>query len=532
MKISKFPLKIVMNGFFICLLAAVIFSCSSKSDLASHIPKDANFVAAFDMKSVGLKSMDFKEILTVDNIKKAFASLGNQDTTSNDLKNTGIDFLNKAYFFVQATDNSQYNGAIVAALSDAKKFEDFIKKNENAVVTDEGNYKVASMPEQKGIIVAWNTNELIALFGDSVQKETILAIANQKEGESLASNSDSFKELEDKHTDVALWASFESFEKLIPPGTMPASNMNLKETFLTASCNFEDGQIVVDTKYYTNKEMAEKFAFIKQNVSNEVADALPGKSVIGMFGFALDMDKVYGYLEQEKLVEMYDPTSSQMTGLTLKEFLTMLTGDIAVTLNGIEMTDVKAMDWTTGQEVTRKQPQPDYCAVLGIANKEKATQLLGHLEQSGMLTKVNNYYTFQNKVFVVEKGSSIIITGTESMNQFALDGNGDKLDAKLVTMLTSNASSFYINPNNIPESVYAGNPIMASGMKDSQFEDLTITSSTVIDNVATGQMVIRFKEKGVNSLITLSRMSKKYGEAIQEAAVAAKLQEGQQTVSN
>jgi hypothetical protein len=511
MKIQK-PLSVLVNGCYIFLSALAVFSCGSKSELSNHIPKDANVVMAFDVKSMSLKALDFKQMLSFENIREALGSLGTNDTTENSFENSGIDFLNKAYFFMKTNENGQY-GAAVAALSDASKFETFIKNaDSDLVVTQEGDFKFA-VSEAEKMAVAWNATKAILLFGGDNPKETLSFLANLKDEESLGSQSKTFDDLENQAADISLWVSFEGLDKLVPQYGMANPGINLAETFLTAACNFEDGQIVIDSKYISNEEMSEKFAFVKPSVSEQVAGQLPGKSVVGMLGFALDMEMVYAYLEEQNLIEAYGASSSQMTGLTVKEFLTMLTGDIAVTVNGMEMKEVKSINWATGEEIMRKQPEPDYCAIFGIAEKERASQMLAKFAENGMLTKTDNYYSFQDKLFVIEKEGSLVLTGTAATKQFILDGTGEKLNDELKGMLTGNATSIYVNPNNVSEEVYAyGSPLVGSNIKNSEVEDILFTSSTVKDNVTDSKILIRFRAKDENSLVTLGRISKKISE--------------------
>jgi hypothetical protein len=500
------------NGLIVVMLSALVMvSCSKESKLATHIPKDATGVVTFNVKSLALKSMDFKEILSLDNLKKVFTNL--DDSVSTAIRNSGIDFLNKAYLFGKVEDAGQPYGAAIIALTDAAKFEQFVKNaNKSVAVTKEGAYSIASFDEK--LMLGWNETELIVLLGSN-DKEALLKLANLKKEESLAANSDTFKELEKQDADIACWMSFEAFQKFVPQAGIPTANINLKETFMTATCNFEDGQVVVDTKYQGNEEMLKKFNFIKDNVSSEVAGAMPGKSVIGMLGFALDMDKMYAYLEAEKLTESMGAGATQMTGLSAKDALAMFSGDLAVTVNGVSMKEVKRLNWNTGEEYVSSEPEFDYYAVLGIANKENASKVLNKFVEQGMLTKTGDVYSFQDKIFVIEKGNTLAITGSESLKQFAVDGSGEKLSSDLSGLLTSNASSMYVNLTNIPDTFYAGeNAKLGEHVKNTSIDDITATGSNVKDNTSTGKFVVRFKDKGENSLLTLTKIAKKYSEMI------------------
>jgi hypothetical protein len=502
----------VRNGLIVVMLSAfAMVSCSKESKLATHIPKDATGVVSFNVKSLALKSMDFKELMSVDNLKKVFTDL--DDSVATAIRNSGIDLLNKAYIFGKSEEAGQPYGAAILALTDAAKFEEFVKKaNKNATITKEGAITIASFDEKA--ILGWNETELIILIGSN-DKEKLMNLVNLKKEESLAANNDTFKDLEGQEADVAFFLNFEPFEKYGAQTGMPMANFNLKETFMTATCNFEDGQVVVDTKYTGNDEMVKKFNFMKGNVGDEVIAALPGKTVIGMASFAIDMDKVYTYLEGEKLTESVAAPTTQMTGLTVKEALSMFTGDMAATVNGVTMKEVKHLNWGTGEEYIAQEPEFDYLAVLGIANKENAGKVLNTFVEQGMLTKEGNVYSFQGKIFIVEKGNTLSITGSESLKQFAIDGSGEKLNSELAGLMSGNGSTMYVNLSNIPETFYQGtNAPMGEHVKNIAIEDITATGSALNGKTSTGHFVVRFKAKDENSLLTITKIAKKYGDMI------------------
>jgi hypothetical protein len=238
---------------------------------------------------------------------------------------------------------------------------------------------------------------------------------------------------------------------------------------------------------------------------------IPGQTVIGLLAFSFDPAKVYDHLEREKLVDMYDPSVNQMAGMTTKELLTLFTGDIAMTVNDVKSKEVLGVDMK-GQMITRKTPEPQYCAVLGIANKEKLHQLLDGFAQKGLLSQMGDYYIVQNKVFIIEKGPAIVITGADETLQSIKQGNGVKLSPELEAMLTGNASSFYLNLQNIPETAYQdAGAKMGENIKNSQVEVVEIIASTVKDNVSTGKLTVKFRQKNQNALITLGQISKEFG---------------------
>src|SRR5690606_5986364 len=142
------------------------------------------------------------------------------------------------------------------------------------------------------------------------------------------------------------------------------------------------------------------------------------------------------------------------------------------------------------------EPRPDYYAVIGVADKAKVSGLLSRFAENGMLTKNDNYYALQNELFIIEKGNAIILTGTESMKQFALEGNGEKLNAELTGMLTGNACSLYFNISNIPSDFYTtAGALVKDNIEESKVESVSATGSTMTNNTSTAKIVITFKDK-------------------------------------
>jgi hypothetical protein len=513
MQFFKSPLKSIQYGLCLLACAVLLASCGDDSKLTRHIPKDAAGVLALDMKSLALKSTDFQEILKLDNLKKLFET--SDDSVGQVFRNTGIDFINKGYIFARGTEPGKGYGAAVVALSDAAAFETFIKKlNTEATVTEEGGIKYAEL--KNNTFVAWNRTEAIFVLADENAKESAVSLANLKKEESIAGVK-TFDEVEAKEADIAFWMNMEAIQTLIPqsPYAPATTQMNLKDSYVTAVCNFEDGQIVFDGTTYANEEMAKKYNLLKPTVKSEIIQTLPGSSVIAIAGFGIDMSAFAAYLESEKLLEGADPLIEAQTGLTSKELLAMLDGNIALSLNGLTMKEVSQMNYMTGEETLVNAPDFDYSVVLGIANKETANKLLTKFTEAGMLTKSDKFYAMQNEIFIIEKGDAFVITHTEARRQAFLDGSGEKLNSDLSGLFASNAGAMYVNTNNIPADFLTGeNAPIGTHLAKLTFEDITYTSSAMKDNVSTSRFVIRFKTKDENSLITISKIVKGYSESM------------------
>ncbi|HXA00606.1 MAG TPA: DUF4836 family protein, partial [Cytophagaceae bacterium] len=154
-----------LNNLFICLLALVVLACGKKSEQVKLIPKDAHAVVAIDVKSMGLKTMDFKKMFSLSFLKKEKTS---KDSLAEKIKSSGIDLLQTAYVFGNAPhETSKGYYAIAFSLSDAGKFEDMLKKeSKDMIVAADGDLKIAAK-EGENSMIGWNKNTAIVIGMDS-----------------------------------------------------------------------------------------------------------------------------------------------------------------------------------------------------------------------------------------------------------------------------------------------------------------------------------------------------------------------------
>lgn len=512
MSFSRLPLKSIYYGLCLIACATVFASCGDDSKLTRHIPKDAAGVLALDIKSLALKSLDFQEILKTENIKKMFQS--SDDSVSKVFRNAGIDFMDKGYMFAKGTEAGKGYGAAVVALSDAAAFETFVKKiNTAAAVSEEGGIRTAELKD--GVVVAWNKTEAIFVIADQNGKETALTLANLKKEESVVGVA-TFAEVEKLDADISFWMNLDGIQSLVPqsPYGPVTPQVNFKDSYVTATCNFEDGQIVIEGKTFANEEMAKTYNLLLPTVKTEIVQAVPGSSVIALAGFGIDMSALEKYLESQNLLQAYDPLVQQQTGLTAKEILAMFDGNFAISVNGVTMKEVPQVDYMTGEETLVQSPDFDYSVVIGIANKETANKLLTQFTEAGMLTKSDKYYAVGKEVFLVEKGDAFVVAHTEARRDATIEGKGEKLNADLSGLFAANAGAMYVNTNNIPAEFFTGgNAPLGMHLSNMLLEDITYTSSAMKDKVSTSRFVVRLKSKDENSLITITRIMKSYSES-------------------
>lgn len=526
------PFSRINSLLAVLVMVCALFSCSKAPEHVKHIPKDANIVLSVDVKSLGLKSMDFKEILSLNNLKKSFS--GNKsakDSTLEKFKNSGIDLLNTAYLFGSASpeDNNVYGGLVIA-LSDAEKFAKFLKQeNEKAEISSEGDLQIATSKDEEGLVVAWNKNTAIAVFQGKESgvkaKERAVSFFNLKKEETLAENKN-FTNLLKQSADISLWMNFEKLGKFAAKEQPYFASVDFKDTYFNATCNFEKGQMLINSKGYYNKSVADKLYFSKAGLSKEVAEAAPAKSLIAALGLGLDMNKIYATLEASKLTGELD-AQAQMFGLSGKDMFSMLSGDVLATFNGVTMKDVSKIDFLTGQEVMSREPSPEFSLVIGIADKTKLAALLSSLEKTGMIVKKDNGYSIAgDQMFLVDKGSYVVLT-SPSLKQSVIDGNGEKLNGEAAEMYSKdNNGGLYLNmataATALPEELFSFlGKSYKKDLENSSLESVVFTGSDMKDYVVEGKCVVNFKNKDQNSLITLAKETDNLAAKTQELTGAS-----------
>jgi hypothetical protein len=498
------------SKLFICILALIVLACGKKSEHVKLIPKDAHAVVAIDVKSMGLKTMDFKKIFSMSFLKKEKTS---KDSVAEKIKNSGIDLLQTAYVFGNAThETSKGYYAATFSLSNAENFENMLKKeSKEMVVSSEGDLKIAVKEGEKSMI-GWNKGTAIILGMDSGStadlKAKLVSLFNTKSEECLLETNQIFKDLQNEKSDLTVWMDFENLGKAAANLHSSAAGIKMKDSYMTAILNFENGQIVLDSKYYDNNEESKKYKEVfKDNVSSDVISNVPGQTVMGMLSLAIDMKKLYVVLDNQKLLEEVKKNAEQSgMGLTADQLFDIFSGDFVASLNGVQMVEENGFDYTTGEPVTRKVPSPDYAFTAGISNKENLTKILDFMVKGGMAVQNENVYVFMDKFTLTNKGN-VAVFSTPSAFSEKLSKTSEKLADDISKTASDNSFSLYVNLAKLPSEVMAMAGPGQSFLEKSPIESICITGSKINQTVSTGKIVIAMKKKDENSLVVLSQAS-------------------------
>ncbi|MEN8121203.1 MAG: DUF4836 family protein [Bacteroidota bacterium] len=163
-----------IKQFISIILLLVTFSSLQAQDLINLVPKETFFTGMLDINQINTKAK-LEELIKLPllekmdkEIKEVFTDFIEEDSSNYlDLNKYGINTNSKSYFYAN-TDRKVFYGALIVALSDEARFENFIKfltdnKKNNAIIATD-NYKYI---DTKDVKIVWNTNTA-SIFGLSI----------------------------------------------------------------------------------------------------------------------------------------------------------------------------------------------------------------------------------------------------------------------------------------------------------------------------------------------------------------------------
>ena len=365
MKNMQAPFRFFL-GFI--LIISLLTSCNTPSpNEAKYIPKDASAVLVIDPKNLHDKLE--KSGINMDTLINRLFQRNAVDTADRkhfyEIKDdAGINWESKIFFFgLQSTD--QTNASVInlmAGISDATKFESFLKKQSffvNKSVQKEKGFSYILFNNES--MISWN--ESIAI-GSSYQnkikpiydtvamkfivpekannekemKAEVYKYFNQKESESLSSV-DAFGKLFQSKSDGYAFSSTNRYLSIL--GSMPLQLPKLeelvKDNYIASTLSFEDGKIVATATTYTNpflSSILKRYAGPTVNLS--LIENYPSEN-INMIMMASFNPEIFGGVLKQLEVEGLVNNFIEKTGFTSQELYKTLKGDIAVVVSDLQM---------------------------------------------------------------------------------------------------------------------------------------------------------------------------------------------------
>ncbi len=543
MKNMQNPFRFFL-GFL--LLTGLLTSCNNQAPKeAKYIPKDASAVLVIDPKNLHDKLE--KSGINMDTLINRLFQRNAVDTSDRkhfyEIKDgAGINWEGKMFFFgLQSTD--QTNASVInlmAGLSDATKFETFLKKQSffvNKAVQKEKGYSYIILNNNS--MISWNESIIVGSsyqnkikpFYDTVtmkfivpekannekeMKAEVNKYFTQKESESLASI-DAFGKMFQSKSDGYAFSSTNRYLSIL--GSMalqlPKLEELVKDNYIASTLSFEDGKIVATATTYTNpflSSILKRYAGPTVNLS--LIENYPSEN-INMIMMASFNPEIFGGVLKQLEVEGLVNNFMEKTGFTSKELYKTLKGDIAVVVSDLQMPskDLKVKNDST-LTIERKPlgkmifnaPIGDPVAFTKIMNKAVE---LGYFSKNGSIYSAGKLMSFMGMYMHADDKNLIIASDSLTYVQYISNKNKAVISNDALNMFKGKSAIAYIDiANTIKGFLNNQNGDYKNSLVTAKetFKDLIISSDNFDGNSLKGKFEIRLNNEKQNSLVTLTSL--------------------------
>ncbi|RBL93561.1 DUF4836 family protein [Chitinophaga flava] len=554
--------RTISKVLLIAVTAAVaLSSCSKVPDVSKHIPKTASVVVDLNAKEITQKLAT--NGLTMD---KIFSAVQTKDTANDvmnawkDAENSGIDL--KGHFFVSFVFNGQpeehksYLSA-TASLSDADKFEAFLKKSKKNFSLKTGNeFKYAVEEDNKGV-VAWNKSTVIYIAAfdpeeglnkynpagtpglpgvddgeiaadsavatpaaltsgdDEITKSLITEVDHlfHLKKDETAGSIEPFAKLLKANADMGVFVNAEAISNSGRFAMIPANVKKLMEgTFYTGIVNFEKGKIVANGSYYMGKEVASIYKkYGKKEIDMSMLKKYPSQNITGFVSYAFDFHMIGEIIKSTGMDGIVNMFLASKSGLAMDDILNAFEGQLTYVASdfGIQKKESKYFPGEFTEE-----PSAKWIFSLKVGNKDAFTKVMTSPMLKEIFTKEGDHYVLSNPIMaagmpplsITEK---YITVGSDSvLLQDYLAGKGSiKLPEGIEGKIKGSMMGGYVDLEKIITSIPeekaddADRPMLVK--LKGLMKDMTMVTKPANGDVSESEVILNFKNKDENSLVQL-----------------------------
>ncbi|MEX1201691.1 MAG: DUF4836 family protein [Ferruginibacter sp.] len=392
-------LKAFQTVLFVFALSLLVVSCSKKSNTqGKNIPANAAVVVIVNGATISaklpwgeVKQNEMYQILAMDSTMSSIAksALDNPD-------NTGIDSKKDLIFFMVKDSSGAYVGA-TGTLKDETTFKAYntatltkgiaAEKDGVQFITDRTTS--VSWTKEKFIIVfdapqISEANQFNTMMMDDTSTtqvnnnlrnvEAVAASLYQLEEKKSLAKNEKFSELMGSKADIHFWmnteALYESDASLSDLSMLNISKL-YKDSYSTATVNFENGQINIDSKIYSSKEMSDIFKkYSGANINKDIIQRLPAKDVAVLFAMNYKPEGLKKFIELTGLEGLINIGASQL-GFNVDDFIKSHNGELL-----LAVTDIK-IDSMFGT------PNPNVLFSSGVGDKTSFDKIVNAAQKEG-----------------------------------------------------------------------------------------------------------------------------------------------------
>jgi hypothetical protein len=441
------------------MLVAVflLVSCSSndKSGLTA-IPKNAGMVLVFNGKSLSEKS-GVKDFTQTKAYKKMLEEMSPEDMQHlnrfnyilKDVNETGIGINDEFMMFAAMQDQNLLVG-INFKVKDRAKLETLMKTivddpETEVVIAEEAGISTMLLPDNEGIF-CWDDNQLLLMGGEDLETTDLGAMARnllQQGASSSIQANPHFENFYKNKKDISFWMDYSLIEQNMPPAQqmMMAAQMpfTMKGMYVSAFAEFKNGAVVISYESELNnqmKKLMEEYPIIKDEFDMDALKVIPENSLANM-ELAFNFYEYYQllmslYKDKQINFDQYTGQFEQQLGMTIEEFLKGFSGEMAISVHGLQMTEKTRKDFQfidgelIEQETTALEPEVLFSTVIRFS-EDKVWDLIDTKISEMGLTKENGIYTIPNTeiYFVYDAKNLLVSNDMELIGTVAENGEID-----------------------------------------------------------------------------------------------------------
>jgi hypothetical protein len=529
-------------------LACLLTACSNHAPKeAKYIPKDVSAVLVVDPKNLHDKLE--KSGINMDTLINRLFQRNAVDTADRakfyEIKDAaGINWNENIFFFAMQNAEPKQSESnvlnLIAGISDASKFEAFLKKQPyflNKAVQKEKNYSYIIMNSES--MIAWNESNVIGSTYQSKVKPVYDTIAmkfivpekanlekemkaevnkyfTQKESESLASV-DAFGKMFQTKSDGYAFSSTNRYLSIL--GSMPLQLPKLeelvKDNYIASTLSFEDGKIVATATTYTNpfvSSILKKYAGPTVNLS--LIENYPSEN-INMIMMASFNPEIFGGILKQLEVEGLVNNFMEKTGFSSQDLYKTLKGDIAVVVSDLQMPskDLKVKNDSTLTVERKPLGKMIFNAPVGnpiafAKIMDKAVEL-GYFTKNGTVYSAGNLMRFMGMYLHADDKNLIIASDSITYAQYVSNKTKAVISNEALNMFKGKSAIAYFDiANTIKGFLSNQNGDYKNSLVTAKetFKDMIVSSENFDGNTLQGKFEIRLNNEKQNSLATLTSL--------------------------
>jgi hypothetical protein len=545
MKNMQFTFRFFLGSI---LLASLLSACSNHAPKeAKYIPKDVSAVLVVDPKNLHDKLE--KSGINMDTLINRLFQRNAVDTADRakfyEIKDAaGINWDEKIFFFaMQNAEQKQSESNVlnlIAGISDASKFEAFLKKQPyflNKAVQKEKNYSYIIMNSES--MIAWNESNVIGSTYHSKVKPVYDTVAmkfvvpekanleiemkaevnkyfTQKESESLA-GVDAFGKMFQTKSDGYVFSSTNRYLSIL--GSMPLQLPKLeelvKDNYIASTLSFEDGKIVATATTYTNpfvSSILKRYAGPTVNLS--LIENYPSEN-INMIMMASFNPEIFGGILKQLEVEGLVNNFIEKTGFTSQDLYKTLKGDIAVVVSDLQMPskDLKVKNDSTLSVERKPLGKMVFNAPVGnpiafAKIMDKAVEL-GYFTKNGTVYNAGNLMRFMGMYLHADDKNLIIASDSLTYAQYVSNKTKAVISNDALNMFKGKSAIAYFDIANTINGFLSnqnGDYKKSLVTAKETFKDMIISSENFDGSTLQGKFEIRLNNEKQNSLATLTSL--------------------------